>query len=392
MITSTETPEARFVAVINQHVVLADISNSGGSITGYSDMVWWSAVDDATSFTPSTTTQSDYQRLRDVPGQIMGLVGGVDYGYVFKRNGIYKMSYVGAPLTFTFQNIALGIGCASPRSIVVADGAIYFWSGSGIYRLRDDRVEHIGRGKVDKMLRDFDFEDRALARPQITDQRTMDAVMVGADDSRSELVLWAYRGKFDSANANRRMLIYNPASDEWGYAVPFSTPASSPDADLNIAALCSINNPISDETAMLSGVGGMHWTGSTSVFFKFRSPETHAMTLTTKVITTSAMVGDEYDGDVRLLAVRPMFRGQPTSSTNPRVTIDIDASDDPLMISNVRDADLTQANANADGWYPVKPIGGEFWRFQVSVPSMSSATVKDFLGLQLKFEAEGERG
>ena len=382
LITSTATPKSRFITVINQHVVLADIKYVG-TPTGTSDMVWWSAVDDATNFDPSATTGCDYQRLRDIPGQIMGLVGGVNYGYVFKRGGIYKMQYVGTPFTFTFQNVALGVGTTAPRSIVQVDGAVYFWSGSGFYMLADDSVVAIGDGKVDRMLRDYEFESRAVLRAQDPDQRIMDSLVFGARCPHSGLIFWSYRSASGAAYRNDDMVVYNPRTGEWGYCQ---------DSALDLAALASISNPTSDDTHLLSGLVGFDYTGSASTYLKFNADSTYAMTFRSKLITAEAICGEPIK-NVTIQAVRPIFRGAPTNVADPAISVLIEGSDDPLLQDNVDSQTTSKANVNRDGWYPCTRVNGERFRFTTTVPALISArTIIDFSGLEILYEREGTSG
>lgn len=386
LITSTERPNARFVTVVGPHLVLGDIINTGGTITGYSDMVWWSAIEDSTDFDPDPATQCDYQRLRDTPGQIMGLVGGIDYGLVFKRNSIYRLNYVGPPLIFIREAISSQVGTPAPRSIVQVGEDVYFWAGDGFTALRSGRsLERVGEGRVVKMLIDHAFEDRAIKQTQVSDQRTMDALIFGAYDKSSGLIFWSYRGSSDDAHKNDKVIVYNPRTQDWGML---------DDTGLDCAALLSLNNVSSDDTHLHKGIAGFSWDGTNSSWWKFNSTDTYAVTLSSKILTSQAITGeDEAMQSVRIVSVRPLFRGQPEASTDPLVTITVQASNDPLMQVGVQTGTATQANVTYLGDYPVSPpVVGEYFTLSMAVPSLSSQTLIDTPGVEVYYEVGGERG
>lgn len=383
LITSTERPNGRFVTVIGPHVVLGDIINAGGTVTGHADMVWWSAIDDAADFDPDPATQSDYQRLRGTPGQIMALVGGIDYGLVFKRNSIYRMTYQGAPLIFSFESISTQVGTPSPRSVVQVDDDVYFWSGNSFYVIRAGRqLEDIGGSSVAKMLKDYVFESRAMEQVQDSDQRVMDAVLIGAYDKYSGLILWFYRGKGVAEHRNDQAVVYRPQNGAWGYVT---------DSSLDCAALLSLNNVMSDDTHLMKGIVGFSWDGTNSSWWKFNSSSTYAMTLGSKIISAQALTSSERkgaeDNSVRIIGVRPVFAGEPEASTDPVVTVTVTPSSHPLMQDGQDAVTASAANDNAHGVYPVSPpVMGEYFRLSTAFPSLSSQTIKSAPGVELFYE------
>jgi len=135
---------AKFGAVVGGFGVHA-------AYTSNSQAVQWSALEDVEDWSASAITQSDAQTLPD-GGQTMGIVGG-EYGVVFQRRGIRKMSYIGAPLFFQFDKVTLEKGCMAEGSIAAFEGMVFFLSDDGLYRiLGGQQVENIGSEKFNRWL------------------------------------------------------------------------------------------------------------------------------------------------------------------------------------------------------------------------------------------------
>ena len=82
---SASAPIAKYVTVVRDFVVAANIY-SGSVQNQYK--VQWSALNDETDWTASTTTQSDSQDIPD-GGQIMGIRGG-EFGLILMERGIHR--------------------------------------------------------------------------------------------------------------------------------------------------------------------------------------------------------------------------------------------------------------------------------------------------------------
>ena len=119
---SSDAPQASFVTVVRDFVV------SGRTPTN-TNRVQWSGINDATTWTSSAVTQADFQDLPD-GGAVAGLTGG-EFGLVLCERSIYRMSYVGAPLVFQFDNISRNRGCYEPNSVIQWQGITYFLSDDG---------------------------------------------------------------------------------------------------------------------------------------------------------------------------------------------------------------------------------------------------------------------
>ena len=112
--------------------------------------VRWSAINDETDWTENVNTQSDYQDIPD-GGQIMGIRGG-EFGLVLLERSIHRMTYVGTPFIFQFDNISRNKGCMASGSIVQYQGITFFLSDDGFYMCDGQQVTPIGAEKVDRFF------------------------------------------------------------------------------------------------------------------------------------------------------------------------------------------------------------------------------------------------
>ena len=184
-------PTARFVTVVRDFVVT-------GWQPDNNNRVQWSGINDPTTWSSSGVTQSDFQ---DVPdgGQIQGVTGG-EFGLVLLERSIVRMSYVGTPFVFQFDNISRNLGCYEPNSVVQWQGVTYFLGDDGFYACDGQNVVGIGAEKVDR----FFFNDASEASfPE----------MSAAVDPIRNLVMWGYRNSGDIY----RILVYHVNTKRWSY-------------------------------------------------------------------------------------------------------------------------------------------------------------------------------
>jgi hypothetical protein len=188
----TGSPESKYLTVVRDFVV-----------TGFQEShpfrVQWSGQNNATTWTFSQVTQSDFQDIPD-SGLIQGVTGG-EYGLVFLERSIYRMSYVGTPLIFQFDEIAKGIGCFEPTSIVQYRNMVFFLSDDGFYMCDGQTVRPIGAEKIDRFF---------LSNFNSSYGYKMSATV----DPLRSIVIWAYPsaerpGEVDS------LIIYNFDTGKW---------------------------------------------------------------------------------------------------------------------------------------------------------------------------------
>jgi len=161
--------------------------------------VKWSGLNNITQWTPSQTTQSGYQDVVGPHGNIQAIIGGESFGIIFFERAIYRVSYVGTPLIFTFEKISDNIGLFAPRSVCSFGNMIFFLAQDGFYKLTGgQQLTPIGEGKIDNYF----FEDLAS---------NLDGICAAVDPNNS-CVFWSYRGGATGSTTgdiNNKLLIYN---------------------------------------------------------------------------------------------------------------------------------------------------------------------------------------
>jgi hypothetical protein len=242
---SATAPIAKYITVIRDFVVVA---NTYESSEQKQYRVRWSAINDETDWTENVNTQSDYQDIPD-GGQIVGIRGG-EFGLVFLERAISRMTYVGTPFIFQFDNISRNKGCMVAGSIAQYQGITFFLSDDGFYMCDGQQVVPIGSEKVDR----FFIDDASEA-----DYGSMSAAV----DPIRKLVIWNYV----AIDGNRKLMIYNFATKKWTYAdagTDYISEASS--AAVTLEQLDSINSSIDALTTTLDSrlyVGGKYFLGGT---------------------------------------------------------------------------------------------------------------------------------
>ena len=165
--------------------------------------VRWPGIGTVTSWTVSASTQADYQDLEGAGGWVQSVIGG-EIVYVFQERSIYRMSYVGSPVVFQFDNIEDARGAFAERSVIKVGGVIYYLADDGFYALAGDQSYPIGAG-IDKTFL-ADLNDDYLYR-----------VTAGAFP-KDKVIMWSYAGSGSSDGTPNKVLMYNWGSKKWCFA------------------------------------------------------------------------------------------------------------------------------------------------------------------------------
>lgn len=195
-------PRARSIAIWRDFVVL-------GHLPGHPQRVRWSAIDDPTNWPAIGTAaaaqvQSDQQDLVGEDGWIQGLVGGLGSadGVVIQERALWRATYVGPPLVFTFDLVEGARGTPAPGSIVQLGGVVAYLGEDGFYLFDGQTSRPIGGEKIDKtFFADFD--------------QTYATRMSSAVDPINKIFYWAYAGAGNTGGVPNRILAYNWAIDRW---------------------------------------------------------------------------------------------------------------------------------------------------------------------------------
>lgn len=243
---STNAPVAKYVAVVRDFVVAANIDSGIES-----NKVVWSDINDESDWTPGATSQSDYQYISD-GGNITGLTGG-EFGLILLERAIVRMSYIGSPYFFQFDTIARGLGCIEGNSVTKYGNTTYFLGDDGFYSCDGATVKPIGTQKIDKWF----FLN---ANPSKFDQ------MSASVDPVRKIVVWNFINTF----GGNSIMVYNWQVNKWSYAeTDADVVASSATAGLTLEAMNlygpgvrQFTGEISGTTLTITGITGTLTAGS----------------------------------------------------------------------------------------------------------------------------------
>lgn len=148
---SATAPKARYLGVVGDFLVAANVYDSvDGALPG---RIAWGPVGDPTGvWTPSSTTQADFQDLRS-GGEITGFVGG-EYGSILCRKAVHRLTYTGGQGIFRLDEVATGVGCVAPGSVASYGGRTIFLSEEGFMLFDGNSLVPIGANKINDWFTD----------------------------------------------------------------------------------------------------------------------------------------------------------------------------------------------------------------------------------------------
>jgi hypothetical protein len=202
-------PRARHMAVVRDFLVLGNVTDisSGASRP---NRVHWCGFDNVETWTPAIATQADYQDLQGDGGWIQKIVPG-EYGLVIQEHSIWRMTYVGSPIVFQFDEIAQSNGTPAPNSVVRQSGRVFYLGQDDFYVITDGMSpQSIGAERVYKTFID-DYDSTYYYK-----------VWAEADPANT-LVFWAYPGVGNVDGRPNRMLVYNWTANKWAGPIEIDT-------------------------------------------------------------------------------------------------------------------------------------------------------------------------
>lgn len=355
-------PLGRFVAIVRDFVVI-------GRISGFPSRVHWSGINNPETWSPSPTTQADFQTLPD-GGWVQGLVGG-EFGIVFQERSIKRMTYVGAPLVFQFDEIARNRGAVAEGSIAHFETTAFFLDNDGFYALiGGQRVEPIGDQKVDR------FFWRSV------DQGNLHRISA-AIDPINKLYILCYPGSGSVNGTPNRLLIYNWTIGRWSEAeieAEIVYPALS-EASYTLDDLDSVSSSLD---ALGFSLDSRSWTGGLILLSAFDTR--HRMNL----FTGPALAATVETGEAQLFpdrravvsSVRPIVEGAGSPGSGPSVRLGVR--------NRTVDGVVWGAGAalNPDGECLVRSAG-RYHRARIHLPA--GADWEHIQGIEVTAKPEGRR-
>ncbi len=198
-------PQARHITVVRDNVV---VGNTYDAVDGNKpNRVRWSGIGSSILWTPSVTTQSDFNDLQGDGGWIQQVVGG-EIGTIFQERAITRMTYVGSPIIYQFDKVEEGRGTPAAGSVTKIGSAIPYLGIDGFYIFDGQQSISIGSNKIDKTF----YTD--------LDQTYMNRISSTVDPI-NQIIFWASPGQQNVGGNPNRIWAYNyspNAKKRWAYA------------------------------------------------------------------------------------------------------------------------------------------------------------------------------
>lgn len=293
-------PNARQIGIVGRHVVLGDTSDGTNGIVPF--RIQWCRIDDPTEWpTPNTADarakQAGEQFMPSEFGPVTGIVGNDQFGIVFQRSGISRMTYIGGDLVYQFDAIDSTRGSAYPNAIVKVGDLAYFIAADGFKVTDGVSVKPVGASRFDRLFVDdvdTDYKERVY----------------GALDKTRDLIYWIWPGSGSSGGAPNKVLIYSVREDRITRALDnvecliqgLTTAVSVDDLDSLFGSIDDVVPPLDDP----------YWQGGNEVLSGF----THSHELGTFAGTPGTAVIDGQESELNpglfthISGVRPIVQGQ----------------------------------------------------------------------------------
>lgn len=134
-------------------------STPAGSVTNFSQRLWYSANGIPDQFDPSVNISAGFVDFFEVPDIFTGAMGLGEVAYLFRTNGITEQTIAGSSLQpFYFNHLwasNLGIGSVYPWSIAQYGAMGFFVSNDNVYLAQPYQFTPVGGGARDAIMRDL---------------------------------------------------------------------------------------------------------------------------------------------------------------------------------------------------------------------------------------------
>lgn len=193
-------PRARYIAAVKNFLVAINTVDEDGAVP---QRVRWSGLDNPDTWTVDSVTQADFQDLLGDGGANQGIKAGLTQadGAIIQERAVWRMTYEGLPMIFSFDLVEGVRGTPAPNSLVSLGGVVYYLGEDGFYAFDGAQSVPIGQGRINNYF--FTSADPSRFHR-----------MYGMADSSRKLIFWSYESTAASGNPDR-ILVYNWGTGEW---------------------------------------------------------------------------------------------------------------------------------------------------------------------------------
>jgi hypothetical protein len=155
---TSNNPTASRVTLISpttRHLIHLGTETTIGTTTTQDDMfIRFSDQENINTYSPSATNSAGTQRLQDGT-KIVGAIKAKEVILIWTDNALYTMKFIGAPFTFSFEQVGTNCGLIGKNAVVEIDGAAFWLSPNGFF-LFDGTVKSLPCSVEDFVFNNFD--------------------------------------------------------------------------------------------------------------------------------------------------------------------------------------------------------------------------------------------
>lgn len=281
-------PVARHIAVVRDFVVM-------GNVSTLPQRVQWSGTNNSQTWATSASTLADAQDLAGDGGWVQKIVGG-EYGTVFQERSIWRMSFVGSPVVFQFDQVEKSRGALAAQSVVGYGNYSFYLADEGFMVFNGSSSESIGEKKINRTF----FNDL-----DSTYTYRVNAVV----DTVNQLYIVAYPGSGNTGGNPNKLLVYNWGVGKWApVEVTTEILAKRVSKGYTLDGLDAVSSSID---ALPISLDSRFWAGGLVSLGAFNSShKLNSFTGTAMDATVDTTEAELYKGRrAQVTSVRPLIQG-----------------------------------------------------------------------------------
>ena len=133
---TTNNPTATRVSLVSpttRHLIHCGTETTIGDTSTQDDMfIRFSDQENINDYTPTAVNTAGSQRLQDGT-KIIGALKAKETILVWTDNALYTMKFIGAPFTFSFDQVGTNCGLIGKNAAIEIDGVAYWMSANGFF-------------------------------------------------------------------------------------------------------------------------------------------------------------------------------------------------------------------------------------------------------------------
>lgn len=192
---------ASFMTMPQQILMALGVDPSGGG-TQDPNLVRWCDVGDFTIWVATATNQAGSFRIPS-GSKIINGISAPQFALIWTDVDLWQVSYIGFPLVFSFNKIAVGVDLLTPNAAALYESVVYWPSSNGFFKFDGNAVVPVKCPVWDVFFRNLD--------------RTQKDKVFAAVNSWFNEITWWFPSESGSGEIDS-FVRYNIREDLWDYS------------------------------------------------------------------------------------------------------------------------------------------------------------------------------